>query len=139
MSEAQTYVTITLRNLDVVLETRNFFTLENFTKMKSVAAEETLNVPPSSRIRAQPFIFDEFENNTFVKFIDAFKAELNEAFSQIKFWSSFGVFDPQKLPEDLASITLHGNDELSRLLDHYGSSQTDTFQLSTRNPMSMLI
>ena len=97
LSEAQTYVTITLRNLDVVLETRNFFTLENFTKMKSVAAEETLNVPPSSRIRAQPFIFDEFENNTFVKFIDAFKAELNEAFSQIKFWLSFGVFDPRKL------------------------------------------
>ena len=36
LSEAQTYVTITLRNLDVVLETRNFFILENFTKMKSV-------------------------------------------------------------------------------------------------------
>ena len=31
----------------------------------------------------------------------------------------------------MASITLHGNDELSNLLDHYGSSQTDTFQGTT--------
>ena len=128
LSEAQTYVNITLHNLDVAVETRHFFTVENFNNMKSVATEETLNLPPGTRTRVQPFIFDEFKTNTY-EFVVAFKAELNEAFSQL--WSPFAIFDPRTLPEDIASLTLHGDDDLSKLLDHYGARQCDTFQGTT--------
>lgn len=88
--------------------------------MKSIAAEETLNLnSPSTRSRAaRPFTFDEFEIS-YVRFNSAFK----EAFSQIKLWSPFAIFDPRTLPEDLTSLALHGNDDLNKLLDHYGSRQ----------------
>ena len=85
LSEAQAYVTITLQNLEAIKTTKKVFSLENFQNMMTVVSEETFNLPPSSRIRTQPFVFDEFKNDAFLKFIDAFIMELNEAFSQIKF------------------------------------------------------
>ena len=128
LSEAQAYVTKTLQNLEAVKTTRKCFSLENFQNMMTVASEETFNLPPSSRIRTQPFVFDEFKNDVFLKFIDAFIMELNEAFSQIKFWSCFAVFDPRKLPEDVALLHQYGNDELEKLLRDYGSRQSDLFE-----------
>ena len=85
--------------------------------MKILAAEETLNLPPSYRLRATTFCFDKFKNNVFSKFIGVFKEELNKAFSQIKFWPNFSIFDPWKLPEDLPPSEAYGDAELDKLLE----------------------
>ena len=89
--------------------------------MKKLAAEETLNLPPSSRLRAPAFCFDKFKNDLFSKFIEAFMEELNKAFPQIKFWSNFSIFDPQKLPKGLPSSEAYGHIELDNLVEHYGN------------------
>ena len=38
------------------------------------------------------------------------------------------MFDPRKLPEDVALLHQYGNDELEKLLRHYGSHQSDLFE-----------
>ena len=48
----------------------------------------------------------------FSKFIKAFTEELNKTFAQIKFWSNFSIFDPQKLPEDFPSLEVYGRLDL---------------------------
>ena len=69
----------------------------------------------------------------FSKFIKAFTEELNKTFAQIKFWSNFSIFDPQKLPEDFPSLEVYGRLDLKKLLEHYGNHQSNKFDGTTIN------
>ena len=127
LSDVETYVEITIHKLSQCLNNTKFVKVNNFEDMKKLIAEETLNLPPSSRLSAPAFCFDKFKNDVLSKFIEAFKEELNKTFSQIKFWSNFSIFDPWKLPEDNPSLELYGHDELDKLLEHYGNRQSNKF------------
>ena len=52
---------------------------------------------------------------------------MNKAFSQIKFWSNFSIFDPWRLPEDLLSLEAYVNVELEKHVEHYGNRQSNKF------------
>ena len=43
-----------------------------------------------------------------------------DAFSQLKFWSVFDIFDPRKLPQSVPEIPSYRNREIIVLTDHYG-------------------
>ena len=46
----------------------------------------------------------------------------------MEFWANLSIFDPRKLPITKLQLPSYGNDELHRLLSHYGESKTDTFK-----------
>ena len=52
---------------------------------------------------------------------------MNKAFSQIKFWSNFSIFDPWRLPEGLLSLEAYVNVELEKHVEHYGNRQSNKF------------
>ena len=41
-----------------------------------------------------------------------------DAFSQLKFWSVFDIFDPRKLLQSVTEISSYGNREITVLIDH---------------------
>ena len=94
LSNVETYVEIIIQKLLQCHNNTKFFKVNNFADMKKLAAEETLNLPPSLRLKAPAFYVDKFKNDVCSKFIEVFKEELNKAFSQIKFWPNFSIFDP---------------------------------------------
>ena len=130
LTDAQSYVHISMQNLELLKteSTRNYFTSENIKKLQTVAAEELLNMPLSSRLQGQSFSFEYYKDNIFSTFIEAFKEELGIAFSQMSFWTKFSIFDPRKLPEDLASLPTYGLADLELPLEHYGNHQSSTFK-----------
>ena len=67
---------------------------------------------------AKPYV--SIINYVFTKFIDAFVIEMIDAFSQLKLWSVFDIFDPRKLPQSVTEISSYRNREKIVLIDHYG-------------------
>ena len=110
LTDAQTYAELSMNNLVQVSEDENkrvFFKKEKHDKMMEIAAEETLNLPATAWLRAgDPFSFEDYEFNTFNPFIQDFRGEITDAFSQMSFWSNFSIFDPRKIPEDLEGIAV---------------------------------
>ena len=96
LTDAQSYMHISMQNLELLKteSTRNYFTSEKIKKLQTVAAEELLNMPSSSRLRGQSFSFEYYKDNIFSAFIEACKEELRIAFSQMSFWTKFSIFDP---------------------------------------------
>ena len=121
LSDVEMYVEISTHKISQCHNNNKFFKVNNFEDMKKLAAEEMLNLPRSSRLRAP------------VLFIEAFKEELNNASSQIKFWSNSSIFDPRKFPEDLPSLEAYGHVELDKLLVPYGNRQSNKFDGTTIN------
>ena len=131
LSEAQTVVDLTILNLKNAVHKKIYFKEEQFNQMYLQATEQVLSLLPSTNLRREPFDFVSFQNNTYAKFISAFKDELQKAFEQMHFWKCFSVFDPRGLPENINEITNYGNEELESLIDHYGNIKQDTFKGNT--------
>ena len=49
-----------------------------------------------------------------------------DAFSQLKFWSVFEIFDPRKLPQSVTETSNNGNREITVLIDRYGKEKAST-------------
>ena len=90
-------------------------------------------MPPSAQVCSQEFDFKHFIDHVFTKFIDAFVKEMIDAFSQLKFWSVFDIFDPRKLPQSVTEISSYGNREITVLIDHYGKEKASTCKSVTIN------
>ena len=46
-----------------------------------------------------------------------------DAFSQLKFWSVFDIFDPRKLLQSVTEISSYVNQEITVLIDHYSEEK----------------
>ena len=58
-------------------------------------------------------------------------AEVKEALSTLDSWLSFVVFDPRRLPEDQNLLVSYGDDEMEKLLSHYGKDHADIYKGET--------
>ena len=83
-------------------EKPNYCNSENFNRLKQTADDKTLTMPSSAQVRSQEFDFKHFVDHVFIK-------EMIDAFSQLKFWSVFDIFDPRKLPQSVTEISSYGN------------------------------
>ena len=90
-------------------------------------------MPPSAQIRSHEFDLKHFIDHVFTKFIDSFLKEMIDAFSQLKFWSVFDIFDPRKLPQSVTEISSYGNREITVLIDHYRKEKASTYKTVTIN------
>ena len=90
-------------------------------------------MPPSAQIRSHEFDLKHFIDHVFTKFIDSFLKEMIDAFSQLKFWSVFDIFDPRKLPQSVTEISSYGNREITLLIDHSGKEKASTYKSMTIN------
>ena len=90
-------------------------------------------MPPSAQIRSHEFDFKHFIGHVFTKFIHSFIKEMIDAFSQLKFWSVFDIFDPRKLPQSVTEISSYGNREITLLIDHSGKEKASTYKSVTIN------
>ena len=54
-----------------------------------------------------------------------------DAFSQLKFWSVFDIFDPRKLLQSVTEISSYGNQDITVLIDHYGKQKASTYKSVT--------
>ena len=90
-------------------------------------------MPPSAQIRSHEFDFKHFIGHVFTKFIHSFLKEMIDAFSQLKFWSVFDIFDPRKLPQSVTEISSYGNREIRLLIDHSGKEKASTYKSMTIN------
>ena len=54
-----------------------------------------------------------------------------DAFSQLKFWSVFDIFDPRKLLQSVTEISSYGNQDIKVLIDHYGKQKASTYKSVT--------
>ena len=70
---------------------------------------------PSTHVCSQEFYFEHFIDHALTKFIDAFAKEMIDAFSQLKCWSVFDIFDPRKLPQSVTKISSYRNREITVL------------------------
>ena len=102
-------------------------------KNSQTADDKTLTIPPSAQVCSQEFYFKHFIDHVFTKVIDAFVKEMIDAFSQLKFWSVFDIFDPRKLPQSVTEISSYGNREITVLIDHYGKEKASTCKSVTIN------
>ena len=112
--------------IEQVKKSPNYCNSENFNRLKQTADDKTLTMSPSARVCSQEFDFKHFIDHVFTKFIDAFVKEMIDAFSQLKFWSVFDIFDPRKLPQSVTEISSNGNREITVLIDHYGKEKAST-------------
>ena len=133
VSDANTYYELCLQRLNELKEKPNYCNSENFNRLKQTADDKTLTMPPSAQVRSQEFDFKHFIDHVFTKFIDAFVKEMIDAFSQLKFWSVFDIFDPRKLPQSVTEISSYGNREITVLIDHYGKEKASTCKSVTIN------
>ena len=92
-------------------------------------------MPPSAQIRSHEFDFKHFIGHVFTKFIHSFIKEMIDAFSQLKFWSVFDIFDPRKLPQSVTEISSYGNREIT-LIDHSGKEKASTYKSMTINQVA---
>ena len=51
-----------------------------------------------------------------------------DAFSHLKFWSVFDIFDRRKLLQSVTEISSNGNREITVLIDHYGKEKASTYK-----------
>ena len=56
-----------------------------------------------------------------------------DAFSQLKFWSVFDIFDPKKLPQSVTEISSYGNREITALISHCRKEKASTYKSFTIN------
>ena len=54
-----------------------------------------------------------------------------DAFSQLKFWSVFDIFDPRKLLQSVTEISSYGNQDITVLINHYGKEKASTYKSVT--------
>ena len=120
-----------LQSLNELKEKPKYCNSENFNHLKQTADDKTLTMPPSAQVRSQEFGFKHFINYVFTKFIDAFVKEMIDAFSQLKFWSVFDIFDPRKLLQSVTEISSYQNWELIVLIDHYSKEKASTYKTVT--------
>ena len=120
-----------LQSLNKLKEKPKYCNSENFNHLKQTADDKTLTMPPSAQVRSQEFGFKHFINYVFTKFIDAFVKEMIDAFSQLKFWSVFDIFDPRKLLQSVTEISSYQNWELIVLIDHYSKEKASTYKTVT--------
>ena len=90
-------------------------------------------MPPSAQVCSQEFDFKHFIDHVFTKFIDAFVKEMIDAFSQLKFWSVFDIFDPRKLLQSVKETSSYQNREITVLIDQYGTEKASTYKSVTIN------
>ena len=133
VSDPKTYYELCLHRLNQLKEKPNYCNSQNFNRLKQTADDKTLTIPPSAQVRSQEFDFKHFIDHVFTKFIDAFVKEMIDAFSQLKFWSVFDIFDPRKLPQSVTEISSYGNREITVLIDHYGKEKASTYKTVTIN------
>ena len=88
---------------------------------------------PSAQVRSQEFDFKHFIDHVLTEFFAAFVKEIIDAFSQLKFWSVFDIFDPRKLPQSVTEISSYGNREIAVLIDHYGKEKASMYNSVTIN------
>ena len=133
VSNANTYCKLCFQSFNELKEKSNYCNSENFNCLKQTARVKTLTMPPSAQVCSQEFDFKHFIDHVFTKFIDAFVKEMIDAFSQLKFWSVFDIFDPRKLPQSVTEISSYGNREITVLIDHYGKEKASTCKSVTIN------
>ena len=131
VSDANTYYELCLQRLNELKEKPNYCNSENFNRLKQTADDKTLTMPPSAQVRSQEFDFKHFIDHVLTKFIDAFIKEMIDAFSQLKFWSVFDIFDPRKLLQSVTEISSYGNQDITVLIDHYGKQTASTYKSVT--------
>ena len=119
--------------IERVKEKPNCCNSENFNRLTQIADDKTLTMPPSAQVWSQEFDFKHFIDHAFTKFIDAFVKEMIDAFSQLRFWSVFDIFDPRKLQHSVTEISSYGNREITVLIDHYGKEKASTYKSVTTN------
>ena len=56
-----------------------------------------------------------------------------DAFSQLKFWSVFDIFDPRKLLQSVKETSSYQNREITVLIDQYGTEKASTYKSVTIN------
>ena len=88
-------------------------------------------MPPSAQVCSHEFDFKHFIDHVFTKFIDVFVKEMIDAFSQLKFWSVFDIFDPRKIPQSVTEISSFENQEITLLIYHYGKEKGSTYKTVT--------
>ena len=133
VSDANTFSELCLQRLNELKEKTNYCNSENFNCLKQTADDKTLTMSPFARVRSQEFNFEHFIDHVFTKFTDAFVKEIIDAFSQLKFWSVFDIFDPRKLPQSVTEISSYGNREIAVLIDHHGKEKATTYKSVTIN------
>ena len=131
VSEANTNYELCLENLNELKEKSNYCNSENFNLLKQTADEKILTMLPSAQVRSQKLNFENFTDHVFTKFIDLFVKEMIDAFSQLKFWSVFDIFDARKLTQSVTEISSHGNREITVLIDHYCQEKASTYKSVT--------
>ena len=56
---------------------------------------------------------------------------VKEIFAQLDFWLSLMVSDPRRLPKEQILLVNYGQEELAKLLSHYGSNYSNIYQRAT--------
>ena len=62
-----------------------------------------------------------------------------DAFSQLKFWSLFDIFDPRKLCQSVTEISSYGNQEKTVLIDHYGKQKVNVYKSITMDQVGGIL
>ena len=109
VSNANTYYELCLQSLNKLKEKSNYCSSGNFNCLEQIVEDKTLTMPPSSQVHSQKFDFEHFIDHAFTKFVDAFVKEMFDAFSKLKFWSVFDIFDPRKLLQSVTEISSYRN------------------------------
>ena len=133
VSNANTYCKLCFQSFNELKEKSNYFNSENFNCLKQTADGKTLIMPRSAQIRSQEFDFKHFIYHIFTKFIDAFIKETIDAFSQLKFWSVFDIFDPRKLLQSVTEISNYRNREIIVLINYWSEEKDSTYKSVTIN------
>ena len=122
LADIPVYLNKTLQGLKKLKNSncRKWCQEKKFNKLKTLANDEALNMPPSANLRnANQFDFDSFIQSTYILFIEGLTKEITEAFEQLDFWLSFVISDPRKLP------TEYTMPELDKLSLWYGEAKID--------------
>ena len=128
LADIPVYLHKTLKGLEKLEspENRKWCQEEKFNELKEMADEETLNMPPSSKLRSSnQFNFAFFIQNTYIPFAHRFTEEIQEAFKQLDFWLCFIIFDPRMLPNNEEDFIEYGKNELDKLASWYGEPKID--------------
>ena len=129
LNDLPTYVELTLSQLMSVKENCKWLTLEIFNELKNSANEEILSLPATAKLQNSDTVdWQTFKSETFCNFVERLIKGIEKTLEQFQFWIKFEIFDPRKLPKSKDQLISYGNEELTQLLTHYGSSITDVFQ-----------
>ena len=128
LSDILIYLSKTLQGLEKLEDPDrcNWCQEEEFARLKTLAKDEALSMPPSANLRSSnQFDFNSFIENTYLPFIERFTSEINDAFEQLDFWLCFVIFDPRKPPKNTEDFNEYGICEIDNLAEWYGEAKTD--------------